>query len=91
MSIAAANIGESGEPKFETAFFVCIFALSRNGFRLSIWHFKVGREARGIPGSLSFPFALLAAVAGVAASPAVASAGAQEEILGAASYPGMTT
>ena len=35
--------------------------------------------------------ALIAAVAGIAALPAVASAGGPEEILGRATYPGMTT
>ena len=41
--------------------------------------------------SVSVLRALLAAVASIAALPAVASAGGQEEILGAATYPGMTT
>jgi plastocyanin len=70
---------------------VCIVPSTRKGIRLSNLLTRAGLKARGIPASASVRRALIAAVAGLAALPAVASAGAPEEILGRATYPGMTT
>ena len=63
----------------------------QEGNPLSNWLIRAGREARGIPACGSVRRALVAAVAGIAALPAVASAGGPEEVLGRATYPGMTT
>jgi hypothetical protein len=53
---------------------------------------SAGREAGNIPAFVSVRRALIAVLAGLAAMPAVASAGGGgEEILGRATYPGMTT
>jgi len=58
---------------------------------LSIWLIREGREAGGILSSVPVVRALIAALAALAALPAAAAAGEPEEILGTASYPGMTT
>jgi hypothetical protein len=58
---------------------------------LSIWLCRAESEARGVPAFASACRGLIAAVAVLAALPAVASAGAPDEILQRATYPGMTT